>query len=868
MNEFELQPVIDTHTTGAVDPEMPAIADEFGAAAVMAPSTGHPTDQPAGSAGVDDHVPEDGEARHLSYADALREYPRERGTSQLTVYARGTDAEVLGAATETVGGGADFRSDPNTRKAETAEQADSTGTSAPGSEEVADPVPPRAQDVQVTGRAEGAEIVGLADPGVSSRSERYAPYLPIAAMTVPGRIERIDTVANMIVGPTGSIVIEQNTQVRTADLLETYLVPRDDILRDASYVEVRQWREVAEKADTVLRDSAVMFVVAPRQVGSTTFCLRYLAEKTPKDVSLLVAEASWEHPLASRLPAQPDSAFLLDLRDPVRDRIDTAFLTGLRKHADSLRSMGSYLVLTITPELWSGLAGHDLQGLPSVRLGSHPEPGLVIRQHLMARGRAALLPHLDGSEVTHGIEDWSPVRAVRLVSELIEVADSCARSAGEGGSVADDSLQQIAQAVRRLVSGWQEILDRRFADRGSDSGLATPVDQSGPVVPLSADDRYLSIAQALRGSAPATQIEQDAERLADELAGSEVGNARKDGRPDLRPILAGMGLRTRLRGLGATVDLDGTASFPARGYGDALLLHVWGQYEKLHSRFISWMITCAGQGDDLTADPAVRAIIRVLSYYQDDSKLKELRTSAGQRRSDVVAAVMVAAARDEHLGRRARELLYTWASSTEPHFHALVVSVCRELIKDQAGPALTRLRRVADRTTDSKVIGAVFETFTAIAMNPAQTLWFATLAAEWRRQPGTVTSAANLATLALMQVERDGVPWLLGEDVAEAELVHALRALLAELEKYQQAPEAIGLWVRRCPPGEPRQRAVRIIRDAFAEQAGLKALTRVMLELGRVRDPHGGSPGEELRRALVEDDPEMNTILSWGVRTA
>ncbi|MEU2852588.1 hypothetical protein ACFZB6_25410 [Streptomyces syringium] len=692
---------------------------------------------------------------------------------------------------------------------------------------------------------------------------RAQPYVPIATLTLPGRTPSIDTVGNLIVGPTGPINVSQTYEVRTADLLETVLVSREHVLSDASYVEAEVWREVRRRAAGALAETSVLFLVAPRRHGATTFSLRLLAEATEETVALQVVEPSWDRPLVSKLPVQPDSAYLLDFQDPERDRIDRSFLTGLEQHARNLGGIGSRLVITITPELWSHVAGQVPAGPAVVRLSSHPKADQVARAHLLARGHTGLTRYLDDPTVRDGIEAWTPARAVWLVDEMIDLAQEHARTAAEEGAALADHEDRLRSAVRELAQGWATILGSRFAD-STRPGVRGPAIPHDNVAPLDVEDRCLSLALAVRGSGPVTRIQADAERLAGVLAGAAVSGAPKNGERkgpvDLTHVLGGVGLRTRFENIGADVRF-GEAEFTSPTYGDALLTHIWDQYHPLHERLIGWMVSC-GEEDGRAAgdDPAVRAILGVLTYHQDDSQLAEVRKQAAALgKTQLATAVMAGAARDEHLGRRARQLLYTWAGQKDANTQRLVVAVCRELLDDQPVPALTRLRRVADNRADEHVTADVLRTFKEVANVPRLTGWFAESVTAWQHQAGSGGSrAANLGTLALMSVDAGNRPWLLTGAAPELDVTAALRELFADLDENAEVIDELTRWLR-ADGGALHDQVLSLFQDAVSDRVGFRALARLINELGKVRRPDGSDPGTQLRD-LLGDDPDLGEL--------
>ncbi|MFG2178487.1 hypothetical protein ACGFLS_07180 [Streptomyces abikoensis] len=691
------------------------------------------------------------------------------------------------------------------------------------------------------------------------------PYAPIAALTLPGQ-PSIASVANLFSNPSGPMYFHQRLEVRTTDLLETFPVSRMGIVSDASYVDPREWREARQHAAKTLPETPVVLLVSPRQHGVTTFSLRMLAEETDEAVDLHVVEANWDRPLISKLPAQEKCAYVLDLQDPQRDRIDKAFLTGLQKHAETLSGIGSCLVITLTPELWAPIAGQVPDGVAVVRLSAHPRAHLVARQHLIARGQATLLGYVDDPAVKSGIADWTPVRAVWLVEEMIALAAADARNSAEEGTTGEERESRLRPAVRELAKGWGTDLAIRFGDVGA-NGEGAPGTSLERVRPLSFEDRCLSLALAVRRSGPAARIHADAGRLAEILAGASGLNGKKGAEDketvDLREVLSGVGLRTRFNSIGADVRY-GQARFTSVNYGDSLLNYVWDQYHPLHKRLIRWMVACGADSGVTADDPAVRTILGVLAYHQDDSQLAEVRDQAASLgKTPVATAVMAGAARDEHLGRRARQLLYVWAGHSTEETLRLVVAACRELITDQPGPAVTRLRRVADNPAGRALDSVVLDAFKAVAADQRLTHGFAKAVAEWHAQSAEAGSpAANLGTLALMSVNEPGTqghPWLLtGDRPIALSLAPALRRLLTDLDRYPGVLDEITRWLG-VNSGALHERVMDVVQEAASGRVGITAIITLIESLNEFRGPDGRGAGARLQHD-IDTDPDLGGI--------
>ena len=121
---------------------------------------------------------------------------------------------------------------------------------------------------------------------------------------------------------------------------------------------------------------------------------------------------------------------------------------------------------------------------------------------------------------------------------------------------------------------------------------------------------------------------------------------------------------------------------------------------------------------------------------------------------------MAAAAKDEHMGRRARHFLYDWAS-LRPDIQCVVIAACRELIEVNEYAALVRLSRVARHATDAEVRKRILAVFRDVAADQRVTVRFANAVAAWQKARPTSldTETRPTRTLGYRNRRRSMVPF-------------------------------------------------------------------------------------------------------------
>ena len=160
-------------------------------------------------------------------------------------------------------------------------------------------------------------------------------------------------------------------------------------------------------AHEVLETQHVLVLVGEQNECRDT-ALRLLGDRSQDD-GLIVVDVlkKWLRPSVAEIPVPRDSCgYLLTLNDLTSDRAGTAFAEDLVTHAGRLADRGSYLVVTVRPELWRDCwhtAGHL-----TVRLARPADSELPEREHLV-------LTDPDGTDSAYPLRDgFAPRRLVSL----------------------------------------------------------------------------------------------------------------------------------------------------------------------------------------------------------------------------------------------------------------------------------------------------------------------------------------------------------------------------------------------------------------------------------------------------------------------
>ncbi len=543
--------------------------------------------------------------------------------------------------------------------------------------------------------------------------------------------------------------LEQSTIKR--ELLDGSELIRAQLLAQP-FVRSVHWGSVWEQAvvpDGKLLRQPVTIIVAPRSYGSTTFAQRLMAEHTGDHTQMVKLDPDWNVPSRGRLPVEPERAYQMDLKHPENDQLSADFLDSLSQHAAHLRASRSYLVLTVAQSLWTDPRLSGREGIQVLRLQEPPDAEQLVDAHLRAYGFDQLAGALRSlPKATAALRGMNAVAAELAVQKVVlawkEPSPQEASAAAEG-----ESETELEERITAALTDWRDELDDLFGE------MTSRRDPNTPSLPV--EDRCLLLALAVRQSAPMPDVAGCAAAL---LEGIGYVPALPDASagPGLIPtVLAGRGLRRRVREVGARVDMQDTVVFDRPAYGRAVLEYVWDNYDVMREPLLKWLAATAQNTD--ADDRAVDALAQLTVRHDAMGYLTLLGGLVRDSHPKVLGAVMESAVRNEHIGRLAWEALYRWAG--QDGYAPTVVELCRRILEDatvaasHARRAMVRLRRVAHKAGEPTSRQQVLDVFEELAQQPAAVRYLVDEVRAW--QTGKVSARSGcLAFLALMGVERDG----------------------------------------------------------------------------------------------------------------
>lgn len=647
-------------------------------------------------------------------------------------------------------------------------------------------------------------------------------------------------------------------ETRKKDLLEGSIRWPREIL-EAPFEQNSHWSQRWQEAhDPITGNLAapILIIVAPRSIGSTTFALRLLAEHATSTTTLLKLDPDWRTPSPGRLPLEEDHSFQLDLKDLEHDRVTGDFLDALPQHASRLRACRSNLVLTVAQELWGDHHIPPRQGVHVLHLQAAPDALALVEAHLSAQGHAALVASLlTFTKACASLRGLNAVKAARAVQTIVaawEEHQHHLNSPTAPDRAPDAKPPSLEARVTAALTDWREELDALFGE--------APAVHSPEKSSLTVEDRCLLLALAVRQSAPMSQVAQTADRLLKRLSEMPAAHGQSTV-PALRGAFAGRGTRRRIHDVDATVDGQDNVVFDRPAYGQAVLEYVWDNYDALREPLLAWLVETATDGGDAKMR-AVRALAHLTVRHGSSSYLTTLGKSA-YTCPGVLASVMEAAVRDEHIGSLAWDTLYRWAEYET--YTTAVILLCRRVLQDPASTAaekraMVRLRRVAHMATTDATTGAVLEAFDELAQQSSGAARLVTEVRGWQ-QNKISARAGSLAFLALMTAPADelhsGTPWLVrSADTTGIDVPGAVHDLLVDPHSKAMAILRLVDWIGSCSGDEATYSHLRdTLLPALRSHDMLKAGMALMRKLEGVHTTRGTSVAEDFYEHLV--DPRL-----------
>ncbi|KIF76092.1 hypothetical protein QR77_23825 [Streptomyces sp. 150FB] len=588
---------------------------------------------------------------------------------------------------------------------------------------------------------------------------------------------------------------------------ELRAVRRAWVHSDAAAQEVT----TAEEAASLLvgEGPALAVIAGPQGFGKRAAALKALWEASrsltgvplgAQEPKLQQIQPDWDDmkvPDVSLLPAAPGHGYLLDITAEIGTWQNPANVaTSLVRHAERLRTKGSFLVLVTDTHGWPADASGALADV-LVRATRRPSPQRVAAAHLQwmydmpDRARWLNPDARDSSELdgaaSHLVKDaMSPAEAVRLAGLLAR---------------AEASVDGIAQA-QAAFQKWEKLVEEIFENTKDD-----------------ADDRALLIAALFLSGDDALTV-QDASRT---LLGEK-------GQRTMRDILTGPDLtarynRVKVRVQGRYIDID-----EKPGYAQAVLNHLWRQRADIHEPLLNWIDSVTGPKhpgaarleriSDLLVQLAIAEndirVIKKIYYWIDNGE-------ASSEHQQLIGRVLTTAAHADTLGTQVRGLLLDWAQEASTAVTTVVTFVCRsDFAEHYTYQALIRLRWVLGRPTRDAAVEAAEDAIRDIAARPGLLARVWKSVVKWPDEGRGL--AASRAFLALLD-PRDN-PYVLKVMMAAAErdaevrqkLIAGWRTALSNPAVTAESRDLLIGWARAWADQQvPQELMVDLLNDVIEQ---------------------------------------------------
>ena len=608
---------------------------------------------------------------------------------------------------------------------------------------------------------------------------------------------------------------EPVTEVRR-EWLMTLPIDGQEIL-DASSKAVLPPRY--EDARVILAAHRIVVLVDEPGSGRRTAALALLHSLLDASFRLREIETDGEPPKAAKLPADHRHAFLLDLNDPETDVPAEEFGHALlREHVGRLDAARSYLVITVTPQIWKACAG---SAAAITVFPGRPDLRQVCERHLrVAGGLDERIAWLDEPDIKTLLKPAGrPSDMARLAFEIASAPDT---NAGRREAVSRYTHRR--RMVRELFAKNPTPADRAFA-----------------------------VAAAVLDNSPADLVLDAADKLFEKVGGSVPAASS----------LAGAPLSERLEKINADPDEEIISlSNQQDDLDHAILLHVWDQWPRCQATLLEWLADPLPSGVEPPRSlyEKLAGVLLRLAVERDPAPVMEAlrRWWIGPERREHAVRVISAAATHHRVGARVRHRLYGWAKKTgDRDLVCTVADVCGgELGRRHPHIALTRLRHIA-AGRDEAVSHAVVRALTSLA---AQQELTGAVAREIRRWV-TGDEAARLRTgrvaFLTLAASRDstGEPALLRTGDSFPELAASgWRAVLDErpAPPVDERVAAIAGWFTAALPDARRRDRTLTILAAAAGNDPARLL--VLLDLCRHWAELADTPDDTRRRLAVRQD--------------
>ncbi|MET9759992.1 hypothetical protein ABZ016_13185 [Streptomyces sp. NPDC006372] len=525
------------------------------------------------------------------------------------------------------------------------------------------------------------------------------PPPPPVAPPTPGFQVRVGGNQNSkIIIAAGSISMKDKPQGPVAHIPQAELdvVQRAWVDLDARDQHVRTAEEAVAR---LTGDGPRLAVVAgPPGYGKRTAGIKALWEVSQgQSLELQEIVPDWEKPGSpdvAELPDEPGTGYLLDVAAEIsawQNRGSVA--QQLLAYAEKLRFSGSFLVVIADEHGWPEAVSGAVAGAV-VRATARPSARRVARMHLeYVHRQPDRLQWLAGTPSDTGLagkaaqqltDGSRPADAVDLAAKLAAAEDS-----PEGLKNALSAFQEWRTDVRDVFAATEE----------------------------NPDDRALLISALFLNGKDALTVQDGARAL--------LGETPK---ADVRTILTGPDLTSRLMAMGAEVTGRTVSLDHKPGYARAVLLHLWQQRADIHPHLLKWLDTVTSPKDagadrladisDLLVELAVaendiRVVQKVHAWIDNGADSPEHRA--------LIARFLTVAAESDTLGAGVRGLLLDSAQETTQAVATVVALVCQgEFAEHYPRQALVRLRHILDRPEKDEAVRTAQKALRDIARRDGQ----------------------------------------------------------------------------------------------------------------------------------------------------
>ncbi|MEV6961975.1 hypothetical protein AB0M97_22865 [Streptomyces sp. NPDC051207] len=373
------------------------------------------------------------------------------------------------------------------------------------------------------------------------------------------------------------------------------------------------------------------------------------------------------------------------------------------------------------------------------------------------------------------------------------------------------------------------------------------------------DDRALLISSVFLNGKDALTVQDGAREL--------LGESPK---ADVRTILTGPDLTSRLTAMGAEVTGRTVSLDHKPGYARAVLLHLWQQRADIHPHLLKWLDTITspkGAGSDLAAisdllvelavaENDIRVVQKVHAWIDNGADSPEHRA--------LIARFLTVAAESDTLGAGVRGLLLDSAQETSKAVATVVALVCRgEFAEHYPRQALVRLRHILDRPEPDEAVRTAQEALRDIAARDGQLPRVWNTVIKWATEKKHL--AGHRAFLSLLDPSVD--PYVLQVMLAAAELKQDVRealvagwkAALADTRVEAECRQLLAAWAEvRKTADVPTELMTEIINQVVLDHLVATPVSALIFGEPGVAD---GEAVIELRKDL-RLPPALSSLVS------